>query len=415
MRKFLYFIILFLFIFLANVKAQDNISTLQIKVDSLVFNAIDSAAFPGAQVLIMQGDKILVHKSYGHHTFERKIAVQNQHLYDLASVTKVMAGGLALMKMQEQGLFDPSQTISETHSGFENSNKSDITWQSVLAHQSRMKPYIIFWQTAMRKNMKFKWRTFSGRRDRFYNITIDNSLNLHRRYPSKIRKLIRDSELNEEEIYLYSGLGFLLIPELVYQQTGLPLDKYLSNEVYSKLEHSRITFKPAEKYPLREIVPTEIDTFFRNSLVHGYVHDENASMLGGVSANAGLFSNALSLGEIARELLSSENQIFKESIVKQYTSVQFRDNGNRRGLTFDKPVLDSSQGGSYIASSASPSSFGHSGFTGTFIWMDPEYDLTVVFLSNRVYPYRSSRKLYTMNFRPQLHQLAYDYVLKQEP
>lgn len=406
--KFIPFILL-----LVNLNAQDKITVLQNKVDSLVFNAIDSSAFPGAQVLVMRGSDLLIHKSYGHHTMAKKVLVRNHHLYDLASVTKVMAGGLALMKMQEQGLFDPAQTIAETLPYFTNSDKADITWKSVLAHQSRMKPYIVLWQTALNEKKKFKWRTFSQRRDKYYNITIDKNLNLHRRYPRKIKKIIRDSELNEEEEYLYSGSGFLLIPDLVYQKTGLSLDDYLTKEVYSKLDNARITFKPSEKYYPREIVPTEMDTFFRHKLVHAYVHDENASMLGGVSANAGLFSDARSLALIAKELLSNEGHLFDSAIVNQYTSVQFPDNNNRRGLTFDKPVLKQHEGGSYIAPSASPSSFGHSGFTGTFIWMDPEHDLTLVFLSNRVHPYRSNRKLYTMGFRQKLHQLAYDYVLSQ--
>ncbi|GLR15523.1 hypothetical protein GCM10007940_01380 [Portibacter lacus] len=371
-------------------------------------------AFPGAQVLIIHKNKTLIHKAYGYHTYDHITPVDTTHLYDLASVTKVMGGGLALMKLQEKGKFNPNMLLKETHPSFKNTDKADFTWQSILAHQAKLKPYIVFWQTAKRKNGRYKWRTFSYTQNKYNNIQIDDEIFLHRRYARKIEKLIKKSPLNSEAKYLYSGLGFLLIPDFVERTSGMPLDQFLKKEVYEPLDLDRITFQPSKYFPLEEIVPTEIDTFFRHKLVHGYVHDENASMLNGVSTNAGLFSNARSLGTIGEALLAKDDKIFDHQIVAQYTSVQFPENDNRRGLVFDKPMLTYKAGSSYVAESASPSSFGHSGFTGTFIWMDPEYDLIVIFLSNRVYPYRSNRKLYSMNFRPDLQQLAYDYLLKNK-
>lgn len=402
------------FIFHSSIRAQDNITQLQNQIDSLVHDAIDSMAFPGAQVLVLKNGHELLHKSYGYHTYARERKVKNNHLYDLASVTKVMAGGLALMKMQEDQLFHPSMSLSETHPYFKDSDKETISWKSILAHQSRMQPYIVFWQTAKRKNGSYKWRTFSSKKKQNYTINIDNHLKLHKRYPRQMRKMIKNSTLNEEAKYLYSGLGFLLIPDLVFRKTGQCLDSYLKNKIYAPLNIDRITFNPSQKFPMEEIVPTELDTFFRHKLVHGFVHDENASMLNGVSANAGLFANAASLGKIANWLLHSDDKLISQEIINEYTSVQFLENNNRRGLAFDKPLLEYDAAASYIAKSASPSSYGHSGFTGTFIWIDPLHDLSIIFLSNRVYPYRSQRKLYSMNFRPKLHQTIYNYVLAQE-
>ncbi len=391
-------------------ESQQDIKEFRSHIDSLVQNAIDSSAFPGAQVLIKHRDSILLHKAYGHHTYQKKRKTDTLDLYDLASVTKIMAGGLALMKLEQMGLFDPKEKLGETHPYFKNSDKSDITWKEILAHQSGLQPYIVFWQTAKNRKDRFKWRTFSRKYNKWNPIVIDDDIFLHRRYPRKMRKIIRSSPLNSEKKYLYSGLAFLLIPDLIYQRSGLCLDEFLRDQIYHPLHADRITFKPSEYFPLEDIVPTESDTFFRKKTVHGYVHDENASMLDGVSANAGLFANASSLMTICDRLLKPDNEVFMTNIVEKYTSVQFPENDNRRGLAFDKPLLDYDASASYVAESASPSSYGHSGFTGTFIWIDPEHELTVIFLSNRVHPYRSNRKLYSMNFRPKLHQAAYDFI-----
>ncbi len=406
--------VLFLFLLIKPNFAQENLQLFQNKIDSLVENAMDSLAFPGAQVLIIHKNKNLIHKAYGFHTYDKFIAVDTTHLFDLASVTKIMAGGMALMKLQEHQLFSPDQTLSETHPYFRNSNKADITWRSILAHQSRMQSYIVMWQKMKKKNGHFKWRTFSSKQGKNYPYTIDNDIKLHKRYPKLMHKIIKKSDLLPETKYLYSGTGFLLIPELVKQKSGLTLDQLLKREYYDPMKLTRIGFQPYKYFPAAEIVPTEIDTFFRKKLVHTFVHDENAAMLDGVSANAGLFSNAADLGKISQMLLDdgmyNGHQYLPNSIIKEYNTVQFPENDNRRGLVFDKPLLQYNDKDSYIAKSASPISFGHGGFTGTFMWLDPEYDLIVIFLSNRVYPYRSSRALYSLNFRAKLHQFAYDYI-----
>ncbi len=414
-RSFLLNIILF---FGANLYSQADLSHFQKEIDSLMFNAIDSMAFPGAQLLIIYKNNTLVNKSFGYHTYDKVYPVQNHHLYDLASVTKTMAGGLALMKLQDQHLFYPDMPLKMTHPYFKNSDKAEITWREIMAHQSGMVPYIVFWQTAKRKNGKYKWRTFKDHSSTKYNIQIDENTFLHQRYPHRMMKLIKKSELKPEKKYLYSGLGFLLIPEMVKEKTNHTLDQYLKKEYFDPMGLDRISFNPSEKYDQSEIVPTEIDTFFRHKLVRGFVHDENASMLNGVSANAGLFANASDLGEIAKMLLDKGvykgQKVITSYIVEEYTSVQYPENENRRGLTFDKPSLEYNPQNSYVGKSASPSSFGHSGFTGTFYWVDPEYDLIIVLLTNRVYPYRSQRKLYTMNFRPELHESVYQFIKSLE-
>jgi len=406
-RKFI--LIISLFVICLGLSSQQDIEEFRFIMDSIVNNAIDSAAFPGAQVLVMHNDSVLHHKAYGFHTFEKVTKVETSHLYDLASLTKVLGGGMALMRLQEKGMFSPNEVLGESHPFFKRSDKADISWREILAHQSGMEPYIVFWRTAINQKGQYKWRTFANRGSRRFNIQIDSTIFLHRRYPRKMHKLIKTSNLREKKTYLYSGLGFLLIPDLVRRRTGKSLDHFLSTEIFQPLGATRICYQPTKYFSKNEIVPTENDTFFRKKLVHGYVHDENAAMFNGVSANAGLFSNAKSIALIAKLLLDSESNIISHDVVKEYTSVQFPENDNRRGLAFDKPSLKGDER-TYIADSASPASFGHSGFTGTFLWIDPEKDLVLIFLSNRVHPYRGNRKLYSMNFRPQLHQAAYDYL-----
>lgn len=415
--KTAYYIIFFFSCNLSLYGQNDSLS-LNVKLDSLVQDAIDSLAFPGAQVLVLHQSKIIHHKAYGHHTYKKATKVDTSNVYDLASVTKVIAGGLSLMKMNDQRLFNPNMQFGETHPFLKYSPKAKITWREILAHQSGMEPYIVFWQKMKNKKGNYKKRTFTYSKNKHYPFSINDSIYLHKRYPKMMRKAIKASPLRPQKDYLYSGLAFLLIPQMVSDRTDKGLDEYLNQQYFNPMGLNSIGFRPLSRHSIENIIPTEIDTFFRYQLVHGYVHDENASMLGGISANAGLFSNAYDLGQIGLMLMNKGRyhnfQFLKPSTVQEFTSVQFPDNKNRRGLTFDKPPLEYNASQSYVAESASPSSFGHSGFTGTFIWIDPEYELIVVFLSNRVHPFRSSRSLYTSNFRPQLHQMCYNYIRGME-
>ena len=226
-------------------------------------------------------------------------------------------------------------------------------------------------------------------------------------------KAILKSPLYPEQGYVYSGLSFLLYPQIVTQLTGKAFDEYLEENFYKPLGAPRLTYNPWKKFNADQIVPTEMDSFFRKTVVHTYVHDEGAAMFGGVSGNAGLFANANDLAKLMQMYLNmgeygGKRYIFEETL-QEFTSYQYKEEGNRRGLGFDKPMLENKKAG-YIATSASEKSFGHSGFTGTFTWADPEHDLLLVFLSNRVYPTRYNRKLYDSKFRQKLHQILYNQI-----
>ena len=386
-------------------------------LDSIIQTGVDSAAFPGVQLLVIHKGKPIYDRNFGYHTYDKVRPVQSKDLYDLASISKTTTATLALMYLYDQGLFNLDGLWKDYFPSFENSNKANLDFRKVLAHQAKLIPYITFWAKTKRKSGKFKWRTFKAKSSERFPIKITDQLYLHHNYKKKIYKGIKKSKLRTDANYKYSGLSFLLYPDLVQEKTGLPFDTFLYNTFYKPIGAERLVFTPKKYFPLSEIVPTEVDTFFRNQLVHGTVHDENAAMLNGISSNAGLFGNAHDLGKLLQLFLNkgtyAGKRYLKASTIEEFTRCQFCEEGNRRGLGFDKPLIDYDANAAYIAKSASPESYGHSGFTGTFYWVDPSEDLIVVFLSNRVYPTRASRKLYSMNIRPSLHEAVYEAIRRR--
>ncbi len=383
-------------------------------LDQIVQSGLDSLAYPGAQLLVCHKNSVIHHRSYGFHTYEKIRPVESSHLYDLASLTKVVGGVPALMYLVDKGLISLDDNFCSLWPFLCKGNKSDLILRSALSHQAGLIPYIVFWHDLVRKNGNLKRGKIRDRQGRKHTVDINDSLFLHNRYYRKMYKQVRKSELLDSIEYLYSGLTFLLYPELVARKCHMRIDSFLYQQFYHPLGASNIMFRPHERVPLESIVPTEYDSLFRRQLVHGRVHDEASAMLGGLSTNAGLFSNALDLAKLAQMFLNrgtyAGRQFVSESIVEEFTMRHFDHQGNRRGLGFDKPLIEWNESGSYAAKSASQNSYGHSGFTGTFFWIDPQTEIIVIFLSNRVYPTRDNRKLYSLGIRPRLHQAVYDWL-----
>ena len=390
------------------------------KVDSLMTLSIRDEAFPGAQILVAYQGKKVYHKTFGYHTYDSLAPVATGDLYDLASVTKITAGLPAVMKLQEECKLALDDPLSATWKPWRrHADKRELTWREVLAHQAGLKPYIVFLNEVRRKQkpgLRRKYiRTSPSKR---FPLAAYEDRFVHRRFPQKIYRSINRSEVSSEKTYRYSGLAFLLIPELVREQTGQSFDTYLRQMLYEPLGLNTTVFLPELRLPGARIVPTEQDTLYRNTLTQGWVHDENASLLGGISGNAGLFSTADDLAVLMQCFANygsyNGKQILDREIVLEYARVQYPDNDNRRGLGFDKPLLGNDSlpvSEAYPAPMASSQSFGHSGFTGTFVWADPENQLVFIFLSNRVYPDRSHRQLYERNVRTLLHQWFYEALL----
>ncbi len=387
-----------------------NESEFQPKIDSVCNTAIALGAFPGCQVMSVYKGQVFFHKTYGYHTYRQKRAVQHDDLYDLASVSKVTTALAALMKFHGEGIFQLDKTMGDFFPFLRNSNKKDLVMRDVLAHQARLKPWIPYWQSTVKEDGSFKPRTLRSSYSKKYPIKLTDHLFLHKNYRKRqIYKAIKKSPLLEKKEYVYSGLSFYLYPELVERLTGTDYETYLKKTFYEPLGAYRLTFNPMRFWEKETIIPTENDTFFRKEQLQGIVHDEGAAMMNGFSANAGLFGTADDLAKLFQMYLQMGEFAGKQYIaaesVKEFTRYQFE--GNRRGLGFDKPPLENKENGS-VSVLASNASFGHSGYTGTFVWADPDKEFIFIFLSNRVYPTRENSIIYQENIRPTLNHIFYE-------
>ena len=386
------------------------IDSLEYKIDSIVQFGIRQKAYPGAQVLIFKNDTIRLNKSYGFHTYDSIVRVENHHLYDLASVTKILASTLAFMKLYEIYDIDLDTKVAHHIPLIKNTNKKNSTFREVLSHQAGWLPYIEHQNTIRKKNGKLKARTLSAIKNKNYPNPITDSLFIHRKYIRKIMRRIKKTPVEKIGEYRYSGLLFFLLPEMVKKISGQDFDKFLNKHFYVPMGIERLTFNPSYDYEKKEIVPTEIDSLFRKTLVHGWVHDEAAGLMGGVSGNAGLFSNASSLAKLLKMFLNDGQfegkRYLRPETINLFTSRAYPKTDNRRGLGFDKPSLDTIPSDRYPSKKCSKESFGHSGFTGNLVWVDPINQCFMIFLSNRVYPTREQKNLYRLKIRRSILDVA---------
>ena len=392
------------------------------KVDSIITNGIQQQAFPGAVVLVAKQGKIIFEKAYGYHTYDSIQPTATDDLFDLASVTKITGALPAIMKLVDEGKLDLDKPFSIYWKSWQKQeDKKDITLREILAHQSGLKPYIVFLNEVLKKNGKLKSRLVKTESNNRFQNQAYHGLFVKDRFKRKMYRMIDRSEVSEDKKYVYSGLTFLIFPELIEQLTGESYEYYLEKNFYLPLGIPTMGFRPSLKDFRNNIVPTEQDTIFRHTLTRGWVHDENASLLGGVSGNAGLFATASDLAKLMQMYMQygiyNGKRYISESTVKEFIKVQYPQNENRRGLGFDKPLLGNDTlplKKAYPAPEVGPESFGHGGFTGTFVWADPENQLVYIFLSNRVNPTRDHRNLYNLNIRPAVQQIFYQATMPSE-
>ncbi len=382
------------------------------RIDSIVHQALDVKAIPGCQVLVAKDRKVVMNKAYGVHDYSDTVKVSNTDLYDLASLTKISTSLAALMKLYDEGKFRLDATLANYLPKFRRSNKAEITMRDILTHQGRLMPFIPFWQNTLRRNGSYKWATVKKDSSQRFPIRLTDQMFLHRKYPEKMVKGIRKSPLRPEKKYVYSDFFFMLAPRVVQNIIHEEFSGYLQKNFYGPLGAPTITYNPLNRYPAKVVVPTEHDYFFRRGPVHGTVHDENAAMMRGVSGHAGLFANANDLAKLMQMYLDGGTyggkRFIKETTLKEFSRTQFPENGNRRALGFDKPSLQYQGVNDVTAEGAGPNTFGHTGFTGTFAWMDPDTGLLYIFLSNRVNPTRANTRWPKLNTRTQIQQVLYD-------
>lgn len=374
-------------------------------VDSLVQHGIDTAAYPGCQVLVAYKGKVIYDKNFGHFTYARKQRVGDDDLYDLASLTKVLATTVAYMQLYDRGVYRLDQAISRAVPRLLRTDKKNITFRKLLAHESGLKPSLL-----TSKPDSYPHRDYlSGERNEEYIWPVADSLYLHRRARRELREEMDKMPLGRPT-YQYSDLGFQYLYEAFQFLTDEALEDYVQTHFYDSLGLGRLTFRPLDKFPVARIVPTENDTAWRQRTIRGYVHDPMVALFGGAGGSAGLFGTAHDVAVMAQMLLQygryGGHRYIDSATVALFGCSDFSSAKNRRGGGFDKRPLEE-DAPSPCASSASSASFGHSGFTGTYFWVDPEKEIVYVFLSNRVHPYPKPNLLMRLSIRTDIQDYIY--------
>ncbi|TRX64307.1 serine hydrolase [Carboxylicivirga sp. M1479] len=396
-----------------------NNNQLKESVSHVVEEAITAQAFPGCRILVAVKGTVIFNQCYGYHTYDKRTKVQLHDVYDLASVTKISGPLPLLMKAYDSGLMDLDRPFSQYWNDwrsklFRRSNKDAMTVRQVLAHQAQLSPYINYYPWLM-KGQQYNEKFFSVNASEQYQLKIDEHLYLSTKFKKTVYKAIRKSELLPTAEYKYSGLSFMLYPQLLSDLYQKDYEQLLYDQFYKPLGASSLVYNPIGKIKQSRIVPTENDANFRKKQIKGLVHDEAAAVMGGISGNAGLFGSADDLAKLLQMYLQkgwyNGVRYLTQQTVNEFTKVQFAENDNRRGAGFDKPLFGNdtlSIKESYPAPGVSKESYGHSGYTGTFVWIDPKYEMVFIFLSNRVYPTRDNPLIYRMNVRPRIQQIFYD-------
>jgi beta-N-acetylhexosaminidase len=382
-------------------------------IEQIAMEGINAGATPGITVLVAKNNRVVYHKSFGYHTYDKQVKAQPDDIYDMASVTKICATTISVMKLYDEGKIDLEDKLEEHIPALKGTNKADLSIQDVMAHRAGLKAWIPFYKETVigSKYPTYKPDIYSKTPSDQYSLQITESLYMNKDYANTVKQAIYNSPLNSSKAYVYSDLGFYLMRDLVESVSGLPFDEYVQKTFYEPLGLETAGFNPAKRFGVSRIPPTEKDDYFRNQTIQGYVHDMGAGMLNGVSGHAGLFATPMDIAIIMQMLLNEGvydgKQYFKPSTVKLFTTRHPKD--MRRGIGFDmKPLTEKKI--TNISSMASSQAFGHLGFTGIMTWADPKEDIVYVFCSNRTYPSMDNPKLTNMKIRQRIQSKIYEAI-----
>ena len=391
--------------------AQLGFDVMQLnKIDSIANDAITKGATPGCVVLVVKDGKIAYHKAFGHYNYDNPEPVKLESVYDMASVTKICATTISVMKLYEAGKIDLKKTLGDYLPAVRGSNKAGLLIENILLHQAGLVAYIPFYKATLDANGVASDKIFAARQNDTFGIRVADNFFMRTDYRDTMYERILQSALGAPDKYIYSDNDFIYLGKIVEAVSGLPLNEYVKKEFYTPLGLTTAGFKPRERLPLNQVAPTENEPLFRRQLIRGDVHDPGAAMFGGVAGHAGLFSNAYDIAVVMQMLMNGGEFNGKRYLQKQTVDffTAYHSNISRRGFGFDKPEKDNStRPEPYPTLSASPLTFGHTGFTGTCTWADPEKKLVYVFLSNRVCPVGDNPLLGKMNVRPAIHETIY--------
>ena len=386
------------------------------RIDSVANLVLEKKMSPGLQILVARHGVVVYEKSFGFHTDKKNNSVKSTDVYDVASLTKILASLPMMMKAEEDKKIKLSSTVKSILPAFKNSNKDTLTVLEILSHYGRLKAWIPFYKLTQDSITKNNLKEFySQTRSKRFSIKVAENLYLNNSYKDSIYKFIRDSEQRIEAGYKYSDLGYYLFKEVLEKKYKNSLDDLVQEQFYKPLGANRMTYLPLNKLDKSSIVPSEKDTYYRNQLLHGYVHDMGAAMLGGVAGHAGLFANANDVAKMMQLYLQKGyyggKRYFKKETFDKFNKRYYSEKKVRRGLGFDKPQLDPEI--KATCGCVSDESFGHSGFTGTYTWADPESEILYVFLSNRVFPTMENYGLVDEDIRTKIQQIIQDAILTE--
>ena len=377
------------------------------RLDMFMARNIADGVFPGCRVLAAKDGKVFYDKAFGYLEYNKQHPVDTNTLYDMASCTKILATTLAVMKLYDQGKLNLDKTVADYLPWTAGTNKADIRIRDLLMHQAGLKSYIPFFKATLDGDGNLEKEYYRTKPIFNYTVKVANDLYLRRDYLDTMWAKILAGPLDNLGKSVYSDLDYYFLYRIVEAITGKTIDKYVDEQFYKPMGLKRITYNPLTKFDTLEIAPTEIDEYFRNELICGYVHDPGAAMLGGVGGHAGIFATAHDVGAIFQMLLNKgvygKTRYFKAATVDLFTA--YHSKLNHRGLGFDKPSVDSNDGGP-AGARCSALAYGHQGFTGTCVWADPATGIVFVFLSNRVYPTAANVKINKLNVRT----TAQDYI-----
>ena len=381
------------------------------KIDSMAQLTIDKIMAPGMQILVARKGKVIYNKSFGRYRYFSGKTVRNDNIYDLASLTKILATLPTIMKMEEEGKVGFQTTLGEMIPDLQDSNKKNITLLEMLTHYARLSPWIPFYLSTLDSLGNPDSNYYRKSPEGIYNVKIVEDLYIREDYKDTISLKLKESDLLRRLRYRYSDLPYFFMKQFIETTYNKPLDVITQEEFYESLGANNTTFRPLEKFGKHSIAPSEVDTYFRHQTLQGYVHDMAASMQGGVGGHAGLFGNANDVAKIMQMYLQKGyyggKRYFKQLTVDKFNTCYFCTQNNRRGVGFDKPQLGDV---GPTCGCVSMTSFGHSGFTGTYTWADPEQEIVYVFLSNRTYPTMRNNKLINKGIRTEIQQLIYDAI-----
>ncbi|GFR80799.1 beta-hexosaminidase [Elysia marginata] len=381
------------------------------KIDSITLDAIEKKMMPGCQILISKKGKIFYNKTFGYHTYKQQKKVKKTDLYDLASLTKILGTLPIIIHLTDTKVIHLDSKLKSLIPELRGTNKENINILELLSHYAQLQAWIPFYKETLNKYHKPSKHFYKKKPSKRFKVEVSNNLYLKSHYNKTIFKAIADSELLKKKMYKYSDIGYYILKKYIEDYYHKSLED-INEPFFRALGANHTMYNPHSKIDLKNIPPTEEDNYYRYSTVKGYVHDAGAAMQGGVGGHAGLFSNANDVAKIMQLYLKSGSygghRYFSQTTFDKFNTCYFCEKGVRRGLGFDKPQLENQEGPT--CGCLSMKSFGHSGFTGTYAWADPEEDLIYIFLSNRTYPSSENNDLLKHNIRTLIQEYAYEAI-----